>query len=131
MIGINTAIYSPNGGSVGIGFAIPASLAAGIVEQLKADGRVERGWLGVSIQGMDEEIAGSLGLEEPNGALVAEVVPGSPADGGRPPSRRRDHRASTVTPVAKVKDLTRLAASAAPGTPSRGRGLARRRGDRA
>lgn len=115
VVGINTAIYSPNGGSVGIGFAIPASLAAGIVDQLKADGQVERGWLGVSIQGMDEEIAGSLGLEEPRGALVADVVPGSPAD-------EAGLRAGDVIttfdgePVEKVKDLTRLAAGAAPGS---------------
>jgi serine protease Do len=115
VVGINTAIYSPNGGSVGIGFAIPASLAAGVIEQLKADGQVERGWLGVSIQGMDDDIAGSLGLEEPKGALVAEVVPGSPAD-------EAGLRAGDVItsfagePVEKVKDLTRLAASTAPGS---------------
>jgi serine protease Do len=115
VIGINTAIYSPNGGNVGIGFAIPASLAAGIVEQLKNDGRVERGWLGVSIQGMDEEIAGSLGLEETKGALVAEVVPDSPA-------HEAGVRAGDVITgfggeqVSKVKDLTRLAAGAQPGT---------------
>jgi serine protease Do len=115
VVGINTAIYSPNGGSVGIGFAIPASLASGIVEQLKADGQVERGWLGVSIQGMDDDIAAGLGLEKPNGALVAEVVPGSPAD-------EAGLRAGDVItsfagePVEKVKDLTRLAASTAPGS---------------
>jgi serine protease Do len=114
VIGINTAIYSPNGGSVGIGFAIPASLAVGIVQQLKDDGRVERGWLGVSIQGMDEEIAESLGLEEPKGALVAEVVPDSPAD-------EAGVRAGDVITafdgdeVSKVKDLTRRAAGAEPG----------------
>jgi serine protease Do len=115
VIGINTAIYSPNGGNVGIGFAIPASLAAGIVQQLKSDGRVERGWLGVSIQGMDEEIAESLGLEETKGALVAEVVPDSPA-------HEAGVRAGDVITgfggeeVSKVKDLTRLAAGAEPGT---------------
>jgi serine protease Do len=115
VIGINTAIYSPNGGSVGIGFAIPASLAAGIVEQLKTDGRVERGWLGVSIQGMDEDIAGSLGLEEPNGALVADVVAGSPADEAGLRSGDVITRFGGAE-VAKVKDLTRLAAGAAPGS---------------
>jgi serine protease Do len=80
VIGINTAIYSPTGGNVGIGFAIPASLAAPIVEQLRNDGYVERGWLGVQIQQIDEEIAEGLGLESSNGALVASVVPDSPAD---------------------------------------------------
>lgn len=114
VVGINTAIYSPNGGSVGIGFAIPSSLAAGVVEQLKANGRVERGWLGVSIQGMDEEIAQSLGLDEAKGALVADVVSGSPAD-------EAGIRAGDVITsfdgdqVEKVKDLTRLAAAAEPG----------------
>ena len=62
MIGINTAIYSPNGGSVGIGFAIPSSLAKPVIEQLREHGKVERGWLGVQIQQMTPEIAKSLGL---------------------------------------------------------------------
>jgi serine protease Do len=115
VIGINTAIYSPNGGSVGIGFAIPASLAEGIVQQLKADGHVERGWLGVSIQGMDREIAESLGLDEAKGALVADVVTGSPAE-------KAGVRAGDVITgfdgeeISKPKDLTRLAARAEPGT---------------
>jgi len=80
VIGVNTAIYSPNGGNVGIGFAIPASLAAPIIDQLRNDGYIERGWLGVQIQQIDEEIAEGLGLESANGALVASVVPESPAD---------------------------------------------------
>ncbi len=80
VIGVNTAIYSPNGGNVGIGFAIPASLAAPVIDQLRNDGFVERGWLGVQIQQIDEEIAEGLGLESANGALVASVVPESPAD---------------------------------------------------
>ena len=64
-IGINTAIYSPNGGSVGIGFAIPSSLAKPVIEQLKEHGKVERGWLGVQIQEVTPEIAKSLGLPKP------------------------------------------------------------------
>jgi serine protease Do len=79
VIGINTAIYTPNGGNVGIGFAIPASQAAPIIEQLRSGGHVERGWLGVQIQQIDDEIAAGLGLESPNGALVASVVDESPA----------------------------------------------------
>ncbi len=79
VIGINTAIYSPNGGSVGIGFAIPATLARPIVEQLKAHGKVERGWLGVQIQEVTPEIASSLRLQKPAGALVADVTEGGPA----------------------------------------------------
>jgi serine protease Do len=79
VIGINTAIYSPNGGSVGIGFAIPSSLAKPVIDQLREHGKVERGWLGVQIQEVTPEIAKSLGLSESQGALVAEVNDGSPA----------------------------------------------------
>src|SRR5205823_4717492 len=73
------AIYSPNGGSVGIGFAIPANRARPVVEQLKAHGRVARGWLGVQIRGVTPEIAQGLGLPKAGGALVVKVGPGSPA----------------------------------------------------
>jgi serine protease Do len=79
VIGINTAIYSPNGGSVGIGFAIPSSLAKPVIEQLKEHGKVERGWLGVQIQQVTPEIAKSLGLPNDHGAIVAAVTDGSPA----------------------------------------------------
>jgi serine protease Do len=79
VIGINTAIYSPNGGSVGIGFAIPSSLAKPVIDQLKAHGKVERGWLGVQIQEVTPELAKSLGLSKPEGALVADVTPNGPA----------------------------------------------------
>jgi serine protease Do len=81
VIGINTAIYSPNGGSVGIGFAIPANLARPLVEQLKEHGKVPRGWLGVQIQPVTPAIAESFGLPEAQGALVAGVSAGSPAAG--------------------------------------------------
>jgi serine protease Do len=79
VIGINTAIYSPNGGSVGIGFAIPSNLAKTVVGQLREHGKVDRGWLGVQIQQMSPEIASSLGLTGERGALVADVTPDSPA----------------------------------------------------
>ena len=79
VIGINTAIYSPNGGSVGIGFAIPANLARPVIEQLKANGRVARGWLGVQIQQVTPEIAEGFGLPKPEGALVAGVSADGPA----------------------------------------------------
>ena len=79
VIGINTAIYSPSGGNVGIGFAIPSTMATDIVAQLKTNGEVARGWLGVHIQPITDEIAESLGLKEAKGALVASVVEGSPA----------------------------------------------------
>jgi serine protease Do len=81
VIGINTAIYSPSGGSVGIGFAIPSDTAQNVIEQLKTTGHVTRGWLGVAIQNITPSIARSLGLnpEQTNGALVASVTPDSPA----------------------------------------------------
>ena len=80
VIGINSAIFSPSGGSVGIGFAIPSSLAQVVLDDLRDDGRVERGWLGVQIQGVSEEIAESLGLPTgTEGALVSQVLPKSPA----------------------------------------------------
>jgi serine protease Do len=80
VIGINTAIYSPSGGNVGIGFAIPSTMAKDIIAQLEAEGSVARGWLGVQIQPVTEIVAESLGLKEQQGALVASVVPDSPAD---------------------------------------------------
>jgi len=80
VIGINTAIYSPSGGSIGIGFAIPAALAQPIIEQLKANGKVERGWIGARIQPMTDEIAESLGLDKSRGAMIAAVDWASPAE---------------------------------------------------
>lgn len=79
VIGINTAIYSPTGGSVGIGFAIPSNLATPVIDQLLEYGRTRRGWLGVRIQSVSEEIAESLGLDSARGALVASVSKDSPA----------------------------------------------------
>lgn len=79
VIGVNSAIFSPTGGNVGIGFAIPANTANEIVQQLLRNGRVSRGWIGVSIQPLDDDIARSLGLEEARGALIATLVPDGPA----------------------------------------------------
>jgi len=79
VVGINTAIYSPSGGSIGIGFAIPANLAKNIVRQLKDVGKTQRGWLGVRIQTVTEELAESLGIKDAKGALVAGVSPDGPA----------------------------------------------------
>jgi serine protease Do len=79
VIGINTAIYSPNGGSVGIGFAIPANRARPVVEQLRERGKVARGWLGVQVQPVTPEIARDLSLPNTAGALVIKVGTGSPA----------------------------------------------------
>lgn len=80
VIGIATAIFSPSGGSIGIGFAIPANSARPVIQQLIEHGEVKRGWLGVRIQSVNEEIAEALGLKEPVGALVAGVIPGGPAE---------------------------------------------------
>ena len=80
VIGINTAILSPNGGSIGIGFSIPSQLARGVISQLQRFGVTKRGWLGVQIQTVSKDIADSLGLTEVYGALVAGVGKGSPAD---------------------------------------------------
>ncbi len=79
VIGVNTAIISPTGGSIGIGFAVPSNSAMQVVDQLKQYGETRRGWLGVHVQNVTDEIAGSLGLQEPKGALVAKVSPDSPA----------------------------------------------------
>ena len=79
VVGVNSAIFSPSGGSVGIGFAISSNLAKEIVADLQDDGKVQRGWLGVQIQGVDEDLASHLGLDKPRGALVGEVQPDSPA----------------------------------------------------
>jgi serine protease Do len=80
VLGVNTAIFSPSGGNVGIGFAIPANLARPVIDALKETGRVARGWLGVRIQSVTPDIADSLGLPDDEGALVASVTPGGPAD---------------------------------------------------
>ena len=80
VVGINTAIFSPSGGSVGIGFAIPSNLAKPIIAQIKQFGKAKRGWLGVRIQTVSPELAEGLRLKEPKGALVASVTKDGPAD---------------------------------------------------
>ena len=79
VIGVNTAILSPSGGNVGIGFAIPAALAEPVVAQLREHGRAIRGWLGVGVQRMTDDLAAGLDIAEARGALVAATMPGSPA----------------------------------------------------
>jgi serine protease Do len=80
VVGINTAIFSPSGGSVGIGFAIPSNLAKPIIAQIKQFGKPKRGWLGVRIQTVSPELAEGLRLKDPKGALVASVTKDGPAD---------------------------------------------------
>jgi serine protease Do len=80
VIGVNTAIYSPSGGSIGIGFAIPAEVAKDVVAALKEKGSVSRGWIGVKIQNVTQEIADSMGLKSMKGALIAQPQRGAPAE---------------------------------------------------
>ena len=82
VVGVNTAIFSPTGGSVGIGFAIPANFAKPIIDQLRKFGKARRGWLGVRIQTVTDEIALGLGLKKATGALVANLTKGGPAEKG-------------------------------------------------
>jgi serine protease Do len=115
VIGVNTAIYSPNGGSVGIGFAIPSAIARPVVEDLRARGRVERGWIGVAVQPLVPEIALGLGLQATqDGALVAQVEPGSPAAMG---GLRQGDVVVGVDgkPVNRLRELPRAIAAAKPG----------------
>ena len=79
VIGVNSAIISPSGGSVGVGFAIPSSLAQNVISQLKTKGTVERGWIGVNIQPITQDIADSLNLDSTSGALIGDVSQDSPA----------------------------------------------------
>ena len=79
VIGVNSAIYSPTGGSVGIGFSIPSNAARNVVAQLKSTGKIQRGWLGVRIQAVSDEIAESMGMDKPRGALIAGMTDGGPA----------------------------------------------------
>ena len=82
VIGVNSAIISPSGGSVGIGFSIPADLASSVIAQLRKFGETRRGWLGVRIQAVTDDLAESLGLDKPRGALVSEVSEDGPAKKG-------------------------------------------------
>jgi serine protease Do len=118
LIGINAAIYSPSGGSVGIGFAVPSNLAKNVVTQLKEKGRVTRGWLGVRIQDITPSLAKGLGLDpdNPRGALVADVTPGGPAD--RAGIKPGDVIVSLAgKPIDKAQTLPRRVAQAPVGEP--------------
>ncbi len=112
VIGVNSAIFSPTGGSVGIGFSIPSAFVQNIVDQINDTGTVERGWLGVQIQTVTDDIAEGLGLDEAYGALVSQVVEDSPA-------KRAGLQAGDVVisydnkRVDKMRDLPRLVANTA------------------
>ena len=115
VIGVNSAIYTPNGGSIGIGFAIPSSLAKPVVEKLIHDGKVERGWLGVQIQPVTPEMTAALGLDDAKGALVVTVDSKSPAGkAGLKPGdviTRFDK-----TDIGDLRDLTRAVADTSAGS---------------
>ncbi len=116
VIGVNTAIYSPSGGSVGIGFDIPADTAKMVVEQLKDHGNMTRGWMGVRIQPVTPEIADSVGMKKAEGAIVDEPEAGSPA------AKAGIVAGDIITAVdgkdiKNSRDLARRIASIAPGTP--------------
>src|SRR3954462_8796862 len=113
VVGINTAIFSPSGGSVGIGFAIPANLAKPILAELKDKGSIQRGYLGVEIQQVTPEMAKAIGLDEPKGALVASIQPNSPA------SKAKLEPGDVIVsynnqPVHEMRDLPRLVAETDP-----------------
>ncbi|MDH5764140.1 MAG: Do family serine endopeptidase [Nitrospinota bacterium] len=115
VIGINTAIISGNtGGNVGIGFAIPINMAAGIMKDLKEHGKVTRGWLGVMIQNLTPDLAESFALKTTNGALVSDVMTGGPAFKGG--LQRGDVIVKfNNQPVEDVSELPRLVAAVQPG----------------
>jgi len=118
VIGMNTAIFSPNGGSIGIGFAVPANMIKTVVAQLQANGHVERGFLGVTTQAVDAGLAAALHLPKAGGALVAEVQSDSPA------SKAGLKPGDVITAVdgktlADSRALARAVAAIAPGKEAR------------
>ncbi len=115
LLGINNAIYSPSGGSQGIGFAIPSSIARQVMEQIIASGTVTRGWVGIGVQDMTPELVETLKLPKVSGALITEVVNGSPADkaGVKPgdvlvavETKRVNDYASTLNLISALKPGT-------------------------
>jgi serine protease Do len=116
VIGVNTAIFSPSGGNVGIAFDVPAKTVQEVVTQLKSSGTVKRGWLGVKIQNVDEDTAASLGLSEAHGALVSEVTPNGPAAGAGIKTQDAILQVNNDK-IADSRDLARKIAELAPDTP--------------
>jgi serine protease Do len=116
VIGINTAIISPSGGSIGIGFAVPTELAENIVNQLIEFGETRRGWLGVRIQPVSDEVAQSLNIGRARGALISGIVEGGPVANG--PIQVGDIVTSfNGRAIAETRDLTRIVAESPIGEP--------------
>ncbi len=115
VIGVNTAIYSPSGGNVGIAFAIPAKTVSEVIEQLRSKGSVSRGWLGVKIENINEDTAASLGLSQPRGALINEITSGGPAAASNLRAGDAVVSVDGVT-IRDSRDLARKVAEFAPGT---------------
>ena len=116
VVGVNSAIFSPSGGSVGIGFAISSNLAKQVIADLQDDGKVERGWLGVQIQNVDEDLAANLQLPGPKGALVSER-----ADRTRPAAAAGVKQGDVILsfdgkPIDQVRQLSRAVAAVEPGS---------------
>jgi len=115
VVGVNTAIFSPTGGNIGIGFAIPSAIAANVVQQLRENGTVQRGWLGVRLQPITPEIAQALNLQDRKGALVADVTRDSPAAkaGLEPGDVIIEFNGK---PIADGRELARMVGQMGPGT---------------
>jgi len=115
VIGINTAIFSPSGGSIGIGFAIPSAFARPIIDQLKATGKVERGWIGARIQPVTDDIAEAVGLDKSRGAMIGAIDAASPA------AQAKLQPGDVILafdgkPIERSRQLPRLVADTAPET---------------
>ncbi len=115
VVGVNTAIISPTGGSIGIGFALPSNTAQRVIAQLRKFGETRRGWIGVRIQSLNEEIADSLGVEDASGALVAAVTPDGPAEAagiqvGDVIVRYNDKRVESVRTLPRLVAETQIGA---------------------
>lgn len=118
VIGVNTAIFSPNGASAGIGFAVPSDLVSTVVADLEDDGQIDRGWLGVQIKPVSDEVASVLGLESGHGTMIERVMDGSPAQTAGLQSG--DIVLSfDDTKIDEARDLTRAVAGTAPETVSK------------
>lgn len=115
VLGVNTAIFSPSGGNVGIAFAVPAKTVNEVIKQLKDGGTVNRGWLGVKIQNVDEDTAASLGLSAAKGALISEVTTAGPAAAAGLKAQDAILQVN-ADPIADSRDLARKIAEFAPDT---------------